>query len=142
MGSIVVGVDRSDTARRAAERAAVLAGRLGSDLHIVMCAERKPGVHMSVGTDSWQSDWLTDAQQFLEQLGRQLPHATVTTSVGDGDPAKAICDEARRLDADVIVVGNKRVKGLARVLGSVAGDVMKLAHCDVYVANTTVDEGG
>jgi nucleotide-binding universal stress UspA family protein len=139
MSSIVVGVDRSDTARRAAERAAVLAGELGTDLHLVMCAERSKGVSMSVGSDTWQSDWLTDAQQFLSELGRQLPHGTVTTSVGDGDPAKAICEEAERLGAELIVIGNKRVQGLARVLGSVAGDVMKHAHCDVYVANTRDD---
>jgi nucleotide-binding universal stress UspA family protein len=139
MGCIVVGVDRSDTARKAAERAAALADQLGANLHIVMCAERSKGVNMSVGADSWQSDWLSDAQQFLEDLGRQLPTVAVTTSVGEGDPAKAICDEADRLDAELIVIGNKRVQGLARVLGSVAGDVMKHAHCDVYVANTRVD---
>ena len=137
MGSIVVGVDRSDTARKAAEQAADLAAKLGTDLHIVMCAERKKGVQVNVGTDSWQTDWLTDARQFLEALGRKIGSGTVTTSVSEGDPAKAICEEADRLDADLIVVGNKRVHGLARVLGSVAGDVMKNAHCDVYVANTT-----
>ncbi len=108
MKSIVVGVDRSDTARKAAETAAALAASL-------------------------------DADQFLSELARQLPNAAITTSVGQGDPAKAICDEAERLDARLIVIGNKRVQGLARVLGSVAGDVMKHAHCDVYVANTRAD---
>ncbi len=138
MGMIVVGVDRSDTARRAAERAADLAAQLGSDLHIVMCAERKKGVQINVGTDSWQTDWLSEAGQFLDELRRAIGKGTVTTAVSDGDPAKAICEEADQLGADLIVVGNKRVHGFARVLGSVAGDVMKHAHCDVYVANTTV----
>jgi nucleotide-binding universal stress UspA family protein len=140
MGTIVVGVDRSDTARKAAECAAALAAQLGADLHIVMCAERKKGVQMTVGTDSWQTDWLSEAGQFLEDLGRKVGKGEVTTAVSDGDPAKAICEEAERLDAELIVIGNKRVHGLARVLGSVAGDVMKQAHCDVYVANTTATE--
>ncbi len=137
MGSIVVGVDRSDTARKAAERAATLAAQLGADLHIVMCAERKKGVTVNVGGDSWQTDWLSEAGQFLEDLGRKVGKGTVTTAVSDGDPATAICEEADRLGADLIVVGNKRVQGLSRVLGSVAGDVVRHAHCDVYVANTT-----
>ena len=140
MGTIVVGVDRSDTARRAAERAAELAARLGADLHIVMCAERKKGVQMNVGSDSWQTDWISDARQFLDDLGRKVGEGEVTSAVSEGDPAEAICQEAVDRDADLIVVGNKRVKGLARVLGSVAGDVMKQAKCDVYVANTTVTD--
>lgn len=139
MSSIVVGVDRSDTARKAANTAAEIASALGADLHVVMCAERERGVEMKVGGDSFHSDWLADADQFLSDLARQLSHGAVTTSVGEGDPAKAICGEAERLDARLIVIGNKRVQGLARVLGSVAGDVMKHAHCDVYVANTRAE---
>ena len=142
MGSIVVGVDRSDTARRAAERAAAIAAELGDDLHLVMCAERSGGVRMKVGSDTFHSDWLSDAQQFLAQLGRQLPVDNVTSAVSDSDPATAICDEAEQLDARLIVVGNKRVQGIARVLGSVAGDVIKQAHCDVYVANTKIEGTG
>jgi nucleotide-binding universal stress UspA family protein len=139
MSSIVVGVDRSDTARRAANAAADIASALGADLHVVMCADRERSVDIKVGGDSFHSDWLADANQFLSDLARQLPHGDVTTSVAEGDPAKAICEEAERLDARLIVIGNKRVQGLARVLGSVAGDVMKHAHCDVYVANTRAD---
>lgn len=136
MSSIIVGVDRSDTARKAAETAADVASALGADLHVVMCAERERGINLDVGGDSFHTDWLVEAEQFLSDLARRLPAGNVTTSVGEGDPAKAICEEAERLDARLIVVGNKRVQGLARVLGSVAGDVMKHAHCDVYVANT------
>ncbi len=139
MSSIVVGVDRSETARRAADIAAEMASVLGADLHLVMCAERERGIDLKVGGDSFHSDWLADADEFLSELARQLPHGGITTSVGQGDPATAICDEAERLDARLIVIGNKRVQGLARVLGSVAGDVMKHAHCDVYVANTRAD---
>lgn len=139
MKSIVVGVDRSDTARRAAESAAALASSLDADLHVVMCSERGKTLDLQIGGDSFHSDWLADAGQFLKELALQLGHRQITTSVGEGDPAKAICEEAERLDADLIVVGNKRVQGLARVLGSVAGDVMKQAHCDVYVVNTRVE---
>ena len=52
------------------------------------------------------------------------------------DPASALCDEAERLDASIIVVGNKRVQGISRVLGSIAGGVAKMAPCDVYIVHT------
>lgn len=137
MNDIIVGVDRSETARRAAEKAAALAAALGANLHVVMSAEHDKGVNMSVGGDTFRSDWVSETNQFLTDLGRSLKSGALTTSVADGDPAKAICAEARRLEAQLIVVGNKRVQGLARVLGSVASDVIRLAPCDVYVANTT-----
>ena len=54
-----------------------------------------------------------------------------------GSPATATCEEATRLQAQTIVVGNRRVQGVTRVLGSVAADVTKHAPCDVLIANTT-----
>ena len=36
----------------------------------------------------------------------------------------------------MIVVGNRRVQGAGRILGSVAAHVTKNANCDVLVANT------
>jgi nucleotide-binding universal stress UspA family protein len=32
---------------------------------------------------------------------------------------------------------DRRVRGVARVLGSVAGDVLRHAECDVLIVNTT-----
>jgi nucleotide-binding universal stress UspA family protein len=48
-----------------------------------------------------------------------------------------MCEEARRLGARIIVVGNRRVQGASRVLGSIASDVAKQAPCDVLIVNTT-----
>jgi len=48
-----------------------------------------------------------------------------------------MCDEATRLEARTIVVGNRRVQGVTRVLGSIAADVTKHAPCDVLIANST-----
>ena len=44
MRDIIVGIDRSETARRAAHRAAELAAAYDTNLHIVMCVDRT-GVH-------------------------------------------------------------------------------------------------
>lgn len=137
MNEIVVGIDRSDTARKAAESAAKLAGELGATLHVVMCVERGQTVTVSVGSERFQSDWLEEANRFVDDVARTLPHTTITRSAVVGEPAKALCDEARRLEARMIVVGNRRVQGAARVLGSIAADVAKQAPCDVLVVHTT-----
>ncbi len=139
MNDVVVGVDRSDTARKAAVAAAELAAAYGSNLHVVMCADRGSSVSVGVGSDRFQTDWVAEVGQFLDDLARQLPHGSVTRSVGEGDPATVLCEEAERVGARTIVVGNRRVQGMARLLGSVATDVLKKAPCDVLIVNTTGD---
>jgi nucleotide-binding universal stress UspA family protein len=39
----------------------------------------------------------------------------------------------------MIVVGNRRMHGIGRVLGSVANSVAHNAPCDVYIAKTDAD---
>lgn len=136
MKDIIVGVDRSQTARIAATRAAELAKAYGVNLHLVMCTDRGPTHQISVGSDRFQIDWLADAELYLSDVARTLPHDRISHTVGLGDPAKMLCEEAGRLDATAIVVGNRRVQGVSRVLGSIAGDVTRQAPCDVVVANT------
>lgn len=136
MSNVVVGVDRSETARRAAHRAARLASAFGSRLHLVTCAKPEAGQTVGIGSDAMTIDWEHDAEQFLQGLARELPHDDITWSVSTGDPAHAIIDTADRLDAETIVVGNVRSQGAARVLGSVATSVVRKAPCDVLVAHT------
>jgi nucleotide-binding universal stress UspA family protein len=137
MNDIVVGIDRSATAGRAAVVAAETAQAMGANLHLVMCADRSKSVDLKVGGDRFRTDWLSEAEQFLRDVAAGLPCDRITQTVSSGDPADELCEEARRLDARMIVVGNRRVHGMARVLGSVAGDVLKKADCDVLVVNTT-----
>jgi len=137
MNDIVVGIDRSETAAHAASVAAEMAKALGVNLHLVTCAEKSKSVQMQVGTDQFRTDWLSEAEQFLKDAAQRLGYDKVTHAVGSGNPATVLVDEARRLDARTLVVGNRRVQGVSRVLGSVAGDVLKQADCDVLIVNTT-----
>jgi nucleotide-binding universal stress UspA family protein len=137
---IIVGVDDSDTSRRAAVKAAELATCLGAPLHLVMAVHRGRSAEVAaVGADTWQIDSVTTSGQFLETLIRELPCEQATHTVSLGEPAAALCEEADRLNAQMIVVGNRRVQGLTRLLGAVATDVVRRANCDVLVANTTSD---
>jgi nucleotide-binding universal stress UspA family protein len=139
MNEIIVGVDRSDTARRAALTAARLAVTLSKPLHLVMAVSRTKPISGGSGDDTFHTDWLTSAEEFLDVLSGELPAKRITRTISLSDPATALCDEAQRLQATMIVVGNRRVQGLTRVLGAVATDVARQAPCDVLVANTTDD---
>jgi nucleotide-binding universal stress UspA family protein len=45
--------------------------------------------------------------------------------------------EAKRLDADLIVVGNVRMQGPGRLLGSVGSGVAHHAPCNVLIVKST-----
>jgi len=137
MNDVIVGIDRSETARRAAETAAQLARDRQATLHLVMCIDRSSGGEVNVGGEHYFNDPISDAGDYLRDIERSLGDAEITRHVGTGDPSEMLCSEADRLGASTIVVGNRRVQGLSRVLGSVALDVIRNAPCDVLVAQTT-----
>jgi nucleotide-binding universal stress UspA family protein len=138
METIVVGVDGSPQAKAAADRAAQLAAALGGALHIVSAV---PKVDQNVGPAGPDGTWLLNsvdlAERAVEELAAEYRSTIgVTTVAVHSDPAPLLCNEAARIGASIIVVGNKRVQGISRVLGSIAGDVAKSAPCDVYIVHT------
>ncbi|MDQ0799265.1 universal stress protein [Arthrobacter sp. SLBN-112] len=136
-GIIVVGVDGSATAKKAAESAKDLAAALGASLHVVSAFDSDRTEVFGSGSDRWIVSDADAAEQVArtvaESLGRDI---TVTYSAARGRPADALIKEALRVDARMIVVGNRRMHGIGRVLGSVANSVAHNAPCDVYIANT------
>jgi nucleotide-binding universal stress UspA family protein len=140
MSGIVVGVDQSETAHRAAVKAARLATALGERLHLVTAVKGGKSRMVQVGAEQFFDDWVARSAQFLQSLKVELGVENTTTALGGSDPAKSLCEEAARIGASTIVVGNRRVQGAKRVLGSVATDVTRHAHCDVLVAHTNDDD--
>ncbi len=134
----VVGTDGSETAARAAQRAGELATATGASLHVV-CAYSKGGRgSITVGSDSFDVSGLTSAEQVAEQQaatfrGRGL---TATSAAIERKPADALMAEAERVEAELIVVGNRRMQGVSRILGSVANEIAHNAPCDVLVVKT------
>jgi nucleotide-binding universal stress UspA family protein len=138
VNEIIVGVDGSETAGKAAEAAAELANSYNRPLHIVMSMTRSTSQDVrGGGSETWHVDSVGVAEDLMKALAGKLKVTTpVTHAVVMKDPATALCEEATRLDASTIVVGNKRVQGAARVLGSIAGDVAKRAPCNVLIVHT------
>ena len=139
MSMYVVGVDGSDTAAKAAARAGELAAATGAAMHVV-CAYTGRGTTttVGVGSDVYSVSDLNLAEQVAEQQAASYRSSAipVTHAVVDGKPAAVILAEAERVKADLIVVGNRRMQGMQRVLGAVANEIVHHAPCDVLVVKT------
>lgn len=137
---IVTGVDASETAAEAARTAARLALSLGAELHVLSAYGKFEVERFKAGGDEFvyssEGDALSVANEVTALLRSEFPDLKVHTAAAVGQPAEAIVRAADELDADLIVVGNKRVQGLSRVLGSIASEIAHKAHCDVYIAHT------
>jgi nucleotide-binding universal stress UspA family protein len=137
---VIVGVDGSDTAYKAAARAATMAEGLDAELAVVTAHARDNTEVVKIGSDTWILDDAEQAQKLAESVAVKLREdhkgLSVRAVASRGKPQEALVEEAVRSGAELIVVGNVGMKGLGRVLGSVASAVAHNAPCDVLVVKT------
>lgn len=138
--TIVCGVDGSETAAAAARTAAELAVALEARLFLVSAYGKLKAETIEVGSDrmllSNEQEAESTARTVELELRRAFPGLDVSSSPAEGQPAEALVHAAASHEATTIVVGNKRTQGIARVLGSIARDVVAHAPCDVHIAHT------
>jgi nucleotide-binding universal stress UspA family protein len=128
---IVVGAGPSEAAESAVAEAVDLANALGAELHLVLAFDRfRDRAH----PESLPAT--NEAEDHLARLGTSAAGPVQRHAV-PGDPAEAILDTADRVDADLIVVGNKGMRGVGRVIGSVTNTVSHKAACSVLIVSTT-----
>lgn len=137
-GVIVVGVDGSETAKRAAQAARDMAVAMGATLHVVTAFESDRTEVYGSGSDQVIVSGADEAETVARNAAAEL--ATGELQVAHfavrGTPSNALIRQAETWDAQMIVVGNKRMRGIGRVLGSVANSVAHGAPCDVYIVKT------
>ena len=144
MDPVVVGTDGSPTAERAVDRAGELASALGVPLHIVMCCEdhanvswatAAAGVALAAAPDTREHAHAVQTVALAKQRLAGIGVATYTHVVA-GEPAEALLAIAEDERAQMIVVGNRGMKGPRRVLGSVPNSVSHRARCAVLIVPT------
>ncbi|MDN4609871.1 universal stress protein [Arthrobacter burdickii] len=135
---VVVGVDGSETAYKAAEVARDLAVALNAPLLVISAFDGDHHEVIRSGNDEFVISATRDAEKVAKGVAGNLRTngLEVTHLVARGKPADTLISEAARTKARLIVVGNRRMRGIGRVLGSVASSVAHGASCDVYIANT------
>jgi nucleotide-binding universal stress UspA family protein len=135
---VVVGADGSSTARRAVEAATEIVLLSGGQLHIVTAFEpqAKSDGHLPDEFRNLSTEGNVDALlQELSFIPKKSGVAATLHAVA-GSPANAIIDKAVQLHADLVVVGNKGMHGVRRVLGIVPNSVAHGAPCSVAIIDT------
>ena len=140
---VVVGTDGSPTADKAVQAAADIARALGSQLHIVTAVRApRPGMASATGApliDSGAGQALVEeaaqhvGERAVAQFGNDLK---VEAHAAQGNADDVILTTAVDVNADLIVVGSKGMRGARRYLGSVPNSVAHGAHCAVLVVKT------
>jgi nucleotide-binding universal stress UspA family protein len=139
--TVVVGADDSPTAAEAVRKAIALVKLTAGELHIVTAykpqrfssSDAEVDEYLkSIGSDALAESLLAELTSMARAEGIQAEAHALTRA-----PADAICEVAAQVNADLIVVGNKGMQGVRRVLGSVPNSVAHQAPCDVLIAFTT-----
>jgi nucleotide-binding universal stress UspA family protein len=132
---VLLATDGSPDATLAARSAIELCEKTGSELHVVHVGEYLPTYFAY--TEEEPADLRRNAHLLLEGQAESIRTAggnVAGTHLRLGRPAEQIIDLSEDLGAGIIVVGSRGQGALRRaVLGSVSGDVVRYAHCPVFV---------
>jgi nucleotide-binding universal stress UspA family protein len=101
-------------------------------LHVVEGAGSTAHVHSArLSTDEFQSGRSADALTRLQSLIPQPDHGAVTARVAAGRPATEILRAARRMKAQLIVIGAARRTWIGSKLFGKTGELLRDAPCPV-----------
>jgi nucleotide-binding universal stress UspA family protein len=124
---IVVGVPKIDRGRDVARETLRLAAPFGAEVHLVAAVTPE-------GRET-EEDAMRHAEGFLDALGGETTLPTRSHAL-PGEPVDVLLQVANEVDADLIVVGNKGMRGAGRVLGSVPNAVAHKAPCSVLILDS------
>jgi nucleotide-binding universal stress UspA family protein len=136
---ILVAVDGSNTSYLALQEALKLAKETKAQLHLVHVIDVTPGVEGGLDPETFHRMVRQDGNDLLSKLASLAGTAGVDAEVvlleaSRRNCSKAIANEARHWEADLIVMGTHGRVGVARlVLGSVAEGVLHIAPVPVLL---------
>jgi nucleotide-binding universal stress UspA family protein len=136
---ILVGADDSATARRAVEAACEITAMSKGTLHIVTAFDQLATVVIGTSSEFKNVTSGDDGEALLQTLSFIAKKHDVQPVLhsAKGDPSDILISKADEVGADLIVVGNRGMKGVRRVLGSVPNSVAHGANCSVLIVDTT-----
>ena len=150
LGTVLVPLDGSRFAETALPAARRITDRARGRLHLVIADEPAlAGVHPGApgaALATVTTNWLIEDEKYLRQtasgLGR-VGEGPVRARVVTGATGPAICDEAGRIGADLIIMATHARKPLGRaLLGSVADHVVRHAGRPVLLIKPDLDLAG
>ncbi len=140
---VLVGVDGSDPSATAFDRALALAVDHGARLHILYVADTNRDSVTTVSgevVDTLETEGERVVSRFEERAAERAIQQV--TAVLQGDPAETIDEYARRVSADLVVLGKSGKRSVERVLlGSVTERVVRSTSVPVLTVQGDDDSG-
>ena len=138
---ILVPLDRSPLAEQAIGRAAAIARAFDASIDLILVHEPFGGGFF--GNAASETDTLLGEQRYIERIAAEVcagSSLTVTAGVHRGSAPDVICERAREVAADLIVMTSHGRTGLGRMwLGSVADALVRNSPVPVLVLRPIVD---
>ncbi len=135
---LVGGANDSVTAALSVLAAAVFARLTGAEVHIVTAYQPRAVQGQNLPAEFRSTMTSNPADMVLDDVASVVKAAGIEPVVhaATGGAAEALVKIAEDVGADVIVVGNKGMRGARRVLGSVPNSVAHHAPCSVLIVDT------
>jgi nucleotide-binding universal stress UspA family protein len=139
---LLVATEGSEEATLAAQTAADLANKTGSELHLVYARSMPMVMGYSaaepLGTSAVDEEEVRErAQRFLDNQVERIKAEGGPVAQAHlmwGRPAREIAHLAEEIGAGLIVMGSRGLGGMRRALmGSVSDSVIRHAHCPVLI---------
>lgn len=136
---ILIGLDGSEMAEQALDRALMLAELTGAELHAVSVEERLPAYAATVGEtmeeERYEHHYFAGVQRRARKRAGERG-LDLKVGVVAGHAAHALVEKARSGGFDLVVIGHTGHSRLHNIfLGSTADRVVESAPCSVLVVH-------
>lgn len=137
MTNILVGIDGSDGARRAAEFGRKVAQAFKAHLTFLHVIEKLPPstwTRLETLEGEWYEEQIRNATELLASLSEELQAPDVEQAIELGHPVDVICREAEERNIDLIILGRHGHRPGPRLLiGSVGAQVAATVNRSVTI---------
>lgn len=149
---VLIALDFDPTAQKVAEAGYLLGKAIGAEiilLHVVADPLHYNAYkHFTVMGFSGYDDTIPlildgtkelkeESLKFLEKSKQHLADPKIKILVEEGDIAESILERARKLKADIIIIGSHSQKWLENIImGSVAEKILKLSSIPLFIIPT------
>ncbi|MGI6299390.1 MAG: universal stress protein [Saccharofermentanales bacterium] len=137
MKTIVVAIDGSEHSRRALNQAAEIAKAFNAKVHVISVYDvsKSKNLFNAEKTIDNQAEMTSDAVALVQRSRRFLTDEGIDNDgmALEGSASERIVEYADEHNADMIIMGQRGVTGLRRLMGSVTSKVLNSTEVSVLV---------
>ena len=142
---ILCPIQFDESEQNALDLASQIARDTDATIYLLHVAQVLPAIGAPDATEASKGRTEDDARRRLQKMADDrlagLKSEVVTRVAGPGEVARAVLEVATELDTDLILLKTHGRTGLAHfIMGSVAEQIVRRAHCAVLTLTSTAKE--